>query len=369
MKFAGERLGGGKLLAAGVAVLMGVGLLTRSEDLAYGIVQGLRVSGGILIPSLFPFMILCTYLVLTDAARVLSVPLRPLTKYLLRLPPEHGTVVFASLIGGYPVGAKMISGLLERGKLDKPTAERMMAFCFNGSPAFIITAVGAGILLDRRVGVALFGAQIMASFGVGVILSFKAPRIQASRAKTRNEGGAQVFVSAVISSSSAMLNVCAFATIFSGLLFMIRGIGFPLWLAELLRLDSGLADAFISGFFEVTAGCMSSAKFGGETAIVLVSIFCSWGGLSSIFQVIALFGETKLRWRLFFVARALHCVLAAVLSLVLYRAFLGEVSVMMHGAAPVMARGGNHWLTAACLLAMCAMLTISPTGKAYRIDR
>ena len=144
MKLAGERIGGGKLLAAMLAAVVGVGILTRSQDLAQGIAQGLRVSAGVLIPALFPFMILSTYLILTDGARILSIPLRPVTKYLFRLPAEHGAVVFISLIGGYPVGGKMISGLLEQGKLDGPTAERMIALCFGASPAFVITAVGAG---------------------------------------------------------------------------------------------------------------------------------------------------------------------------------------------------------------------------------
>ena len=190
MKLAGERIGGGKLLAAVAAAVMGVVLLTCSDDLAQGIAQGLQISGNVLIPSLFPFMILCTYLVLTDGARILSIPLRPLTKYLLRLPPEYGAVVFASLIGGYPVGGKMISGLVRQGGLDKPTAQRMMAFCFGPSPAFMITAVGAGILLDRRLGVMLFCAQIIASLGVGFILSLGVPLPQKKKhaAKGRERG-------------------------------------------------------------------------------------------------------------------------------------------------------------------------------------
>jgi len=362
MKFLDKGIGFGRSASALVAAIVGVGLIYHSDDLAQGIAQGLRVSGGVLIPSLFPFMILSTFIVLTGASRILSLPLRPLTKHLFRLPQEHGAVVFISLIGGYPVGAKMISELIERGRLDKPTAERMIAFCFTGSPAFIITAVGAGILFDRSLGIALYCAQVIASLAVGFILSRSAPRIQTSRVDTKTESGARAFVSAVTSSCLAMLHICAFATLLSGLLFMLRGMGFPVWLSELLRIDSSLADAIASGFFEVVAGCISAAQLDGG-AIVLISIFCSWGGLSSIFQVVALLGETKLRWRLFFVGRVLHCIFAAILSFALHRAFFGETFAMAQEAAPIIGYSGNRWLIAVCLLAMCTMLTASAKSR------
>ena len=367
MKLAGERTLGGKLIAAILAAAVGVGILTRADDLAQGIAQGLQVSGGVLIPALFPFMILSTYLVLTDGARILSIPLRPLTKHIFRLPPEHGAVVLVSLIGGYPVGGKMISSLTEQGKLDKPVAERMIALCFGASPAFVITAVGGGILLDRRVGVILFCAQVIASLAVGLILSLGGGLPPPSRAQTKEPGAVQAFVSAVTGSCSAMLNMCAFATVFSGLLFVIRGSPLPLWLAAVTGVDAPTAQSLIAGFFEVTAGCMSGGQLGGQRAILLISVFCSWGGLSSIFQVVALFGRTKLRWKTFFVGRAIHCALSAALSVAAYRAILTDVPAMAHEAQPVIAQNTNHWLSALCLLAMCAMLTAAPKNRPDKV--
>ena len=353
-------------LNAALAALIGVGLLTRSSDIAQGILQGLRISGEVLIPALFPFMALCAYLVMTDGARILSIPLRPLTKYLFRLPGEVGAVVLASLIGGYPVGAKMVSTLLERERIDQKTARRMMALCYGSSPSFVITAVGAGMLLDKRAGVALFAAQIIASLVVGLLFSLRTPIPRAGRKTPKMKGGGSAFVSAVTAASSAMLTMCAFAVLFSGLLYMVQGSGLHLLLARPLGIDPVLAAALIAGLFEVTSGSAQAAALGGERAILLVSLFTSWGGLSVIFQVAAIFGGNGMPWKSFLLGRATHMTVAAAISVTLYRLFFfEEIAVLAQPIVqPIVAVGGSRsWLTALCLLAMCAMLT---TGTGHK---
>jgi len=352
-------------LAAALAVLMSVGLLTRSEDIAQGITRGLIISGQVLIPALFPFMALCSYIILTDAARILSIPLRPLTKYVFRLPPEHGTVVLMSFVGGYPAGGRMISGLLEQGRVDTHTAERMLGFCYGPSPAFLITAVGAGMLFDRRAGMILFCAQVISAVLVGFILSLKAPWPSGKSSGPKMKGGAGAFVSAVTSASATMFNLCAFAVFFSGLLYLIKGSGAAEWLGSLFHAEPDFALTLIAGFLEVTSGSAYASLLGGARAILLISFFCSWGGLSSVFQIISFFGKTKLRLKIFFMSRILHCFLAAAISLILYRFFSADTPVMFSGVQPLMMQNSRSWLSALCLIAMIVMLTMKPR----RLDR
>ena len=355
-------------LSAALAALMGVGLITRSEDIAQGILRGLQISGGVLIPALFPFMALSIYLIITDGARLLSIPLRPLTRYLFRLPDEVGAVVLASLIGGYPVGAKMISTLLEEGRLDQKTAGRMMALCYGSSPSFVIVAVGAGMLLDRRAGVALFAVQIIASLAVGFLFSLGEPIPRAVRKIPKVKGGGSAFVSAVMAASSAMLTMCAFAVLFSGLLYMVRGSGLHLLLAGLPGVDPALAGTLIAGMFEVTSGSAAAAELGGGRAILFISLCTSWGGLSVIFQVASIFGGKGMPWKPFLLGRAAHMILAAAISATFYRTFaFEEVAVLaLPAVQPALAAGGGRsWLTALCLLAMCAMLTVGTGRKGH----
>ncbi|MCL2857253.1 MAG: hypothetical protein FWE19_05990 [Oscillospiraceae bacterium] len=354
---------------AWLLVLLGIGLLTRSQDIAAGVMQGLRISGTVLIPALFPFMVFSSFLVLSGGARIISVPLSLITKYVFRLPGQHGVVVLASLIGGYPVGGKMISTLLEQGMIDRSTAERMLGFCYGPSPSFMISAVGAGMLFDIRLGALLFAAQIVASALVGVIFSLKAPQPAKEKASIKTGGVVSAFVVAVNGASSAMINMCAFAVLFSGLLYLIKGSGAIEFLAAATRLSPDFIGALSAGLLEVTSGSAYAAVLGGQARIVLIAVFGAWGGLSAIFQVVSLFGKTHLSWRYFLVGRVLHCIFAAALSLAFYRllyAAMSAVPTILHSAMPVMHSDNRDWVAAVCLLVMCAILT---SNQEQDVDR
>jgi len=349
--------------------LLGVGLLTRSEDIAAGVAQGLRISGTVLIPALFPFMAFSSFLVLSGGARILSIPLSLITKYVFRLPGQHGVVVLASLIGGYPVGGKMIATLLEQDMLDRPTAERMLGFCYGPSPSFMISAVGAGMLFDIRLGALLFAAQIAASILVGIICSLKAPLPTKEKAPPKTKGLIDAFVTAVSGASSAMINMCAFAVLFSGLLYFIKGSGAIELIVGVARLSPELVSAITAGLLEVTSGSAYAAGLGGQVSIVLIAVFGAWGGLSAIFQVVSLFRKTKINWKYFLIGRVLHCTFAAAFSLVFYRvlyAAMSAVPAMLHAVLPVMNSNSRDWVAAVCLLVMCAMLTLS---RGQGVDR
>ena len=55
-----------------------------------------------------------------------------------------------SLIGGFPIGAKMTAELYCDGRLTENQAQRLNMFCMNAGPAFTVTAVGVSMLSSRR---------------------------------------------------------------------------------------------------------------------------------------------------------------------------------------------------------------------------
>ncbi len=78
-------------------------------------------------------------------------------------------------IGGYPVGAKTAISLYENGMCTKTEAERLLAFCNNSGPAFILGVVGAGVFASSRVGVLLYLAHAAASICIGILFRFTRP--------------------------------------------------------------------------------------------------------------------------------------------------------------------------------------------------
>ena len=72
-------------------------------------------------------------------------------------------------IGGYPIGAKSVITLYKNGSITKSEAERLLSFCNNSGPSFILGVVGAGVFSSGKVGFLLYAAHAAASVCIGVL--------------------------------------------------------------------------------------------------------------------------------------------------------------------------------------------------------
>lgn len=338
---------------------LGMGLLIDAKAVADGVRRGLEMSGGILIPSLFPFMVLSVFLSLTDYARILSLPLRPVTTRVFKLPAELGIVVLLSLIGGYPVGAKMIAGLLEQGRIQQATAERMLCFCVNSGPSFLIAAVGVGMFFDRTAGIILFATQTAATLLIGWLISMRVPRQQTPMYNKPAYRGAAALVMAVQGATTSMLVMCAFAMLFSGLQSIMLSGSLFTWLANVLPVGKEVLEALASGLLEVTTGCIAAAKIGGQLGFGLASVMVSFSGLSVLFQIFSCFGSRKIRFRPLVFSRIAHAGLSTAMALPLYHHFCRYSAAAASMAVPQFQADAHTTLISVCLLGMCTIFSLS----------
>jgi sporulation integral membrane protein YlbJ len=340
------------VLTALALAALGLGFVREGAAVAEGVRRGLTVCGNILIPSLFPFMALSVFLAGTEYGRVLSRPLWPVTTRLLRLPGELGVVVLLSLIGGYPVGAKMVAALLEEGRVDRATAERMLCFCVNAGPPFVITAVGAGMFASAKTGMILFASQTAATLLIGFLVSRRAKSRERKRLPPLSADKAAVFVQAVNSAASGMFAMCAFAILFSGVLALANSFT-----------DNTIVRGLLAGLLEVTAGSSAASRLGGLGGFVLTSCVLSFGGCSVLFQIMSCFRGLAISFRPFLLSRAAHMGLAAAIALPLYLLLGESAPVWLARTPPTLYATSGTALLSVCLLAMCAILTLNIPDK------
>ena len=138
-----------KYLLAASAAAAAVGLLWKTKEVSEGVRAGLGSCAAVIIPSLFPFMILAGLIAATQAGAVLSRAVSGFTRRVIGMPENLGAVLLMSFVGGFPVGARMLSDMLARREIDRETAERALCCCVNAGPSFLISAVGAGMLGSR----------------------------------------------------------------------------------------------------------------------------------------------------------------------------------------------------------------------------
>ena len=71
--------------------------------------------------------------------------------------------------------------LLKSGSITRREAGRMLLFCVNAGPAFVVSTVGAGLLGNARYGVVLLAAHMLASLTIGWPAVFLERRFPAGR--------------------------------------------------------------------------------------------------------------------------------------------------------------------------------------------
>lgn len=317
-------------------------LLIWSDAVRGGVLDGLRVSGQIVIPSLYPFMALSGMLAQSEAGELIGRPLAPLARRVFRLPPCLGPVLLLSALGGYPVGAKLLSIQLEQGRITRQQAERALCFCCNAGPSFVVTAVGARLMGSARAGMALLFIHLITSLFIGLLLARGQPIPKKQREKARGLPPGEALVTGVSGAASGIFTICAYVVIFSALGALLKESGICARIAgalsALLPLPGGqeTVAALLLAPLEVTSGCIACAALPGRLPLILIPFFLSFAGLSIFFQIRATLQGYALHFGRFFACRVLHGALTAACAYPLLRRMACHpVAAFRNAAVPV----------------------------------
>lgn len=341
----------GTLVCVGFAVI----LIRYGNQAAFGAALGIRLCLQTVIPSLFCFMVLTEFLVKSGFYRLLSAPLAPVCRHLFRLPEQLGSVVVLSWFGGFPMGAKSLSNLLEQGDIDPADAQRMMLYCCCAGPSFIITAVGRGMFGNPAAGYLLYGIQLLVSFCFAVVLgrihtgtrstaqlANPSKSLAVYRQSSRTPIG-NAFVLSVNQSVLAMVQMCGFIVLFQAISALLEPI-----------LPQGIARCLLMGALEVTNGCKLASKL--PMGLVYASCFLSFSGISVISQLVGILQNSSVAIKPFLLSRLLHAFCSGSLTLLYLRLFPQAAAVFSSCSQPVPLSDANTPALTFCLIMMSALL-------------
>ena len=307
---------------AGVAtIVVAVIMLRFPQALANGVSRGLSVCSSVIIPTLYPFMILAG--VLTDSP-LCTHPNKlsaAVTQRLFRLPACCGTAILLSLVGGYPAGALAIGRLRGSGRITAAQARRMTRFCVNGGPGFIVSTVGAGLLGSARAGWLLFAAHAATSLLMGVILA-RTDKVW----MTAEENAVPVtpphpFAQTVQDTCAALLTMCGFVLLAAAGLSVWEASGLPAALQAVSNIPAAAWSTAAAMLTEVSCGCIAIAG-SGTLAPFWLCLCLGWGGLSVQGQLaVALKGKDGERMLdgAFFGGRLVHGCVSGLIATGLFR--------------------------------------------------
>ena len=201
---------------------------------------GIQICLNSLIPSLFFFMALSSFLMQSGIGDKMFYPLcYPLSK-MFRIEKKFVPIFCFSLLGGYPIGPKLIADAISKKEMSPKTGARMLAFCVNCGPAFLISAVSVPIFHNYRIGMIVYLSQILSAFCIGCLLGRKKTESPFSKVLTQNQQYAHLsfsneFVIAVQTSVKSMALICAFVVAFTGISQVLKDTGMIHAISSLLQ--------------------------------------------------------------------------------------------------------------------------------------
>ena len=268
--------------AAAAVVAAAILFLAYAATSEEAVCDALRICSAVIVPSLFPYMVVSSLIVRFGAAkelgRIFAVP----TGKLLRLPGSAAGAVLLGALCGFPVGARSACELYERGEIGREDAERLIAVANNTGPAFVVEVIGAHYWGNRLFGLFLYAAQILSALLIGAVAahlshSSAAPDdVPPPAHKTVRSDLLTSLADAVSSSALSVIAVCGFIVFFA----VVTAIGECLLRA--LHLD--FLTPFAAVFLEFSSGCAKAASLGGYTGAFLTGFAVGWSGISVFAQ-------------------------------------------------------------------------------------
>lgn len=329
-----------------------------------GALEGLKFCGDILIPSLFPFMVLSSLIVRCGLSDKVSKILDFIMNKLFRLSGACGISFLLSMLGGYPVGARGIIALLEKGNISKKQAECMALFMVGGGPAFIVFVVGDELLKDRTLGLILWGCQLISQ----IVLSVAVSRIWGVKNDTENRiiktektSFSYALVQSCGDGAAGIINMCAMVVLFSALLGIINSIGLSELITDVLLfygVSSPAAHSLFPVLWEVTSGCDICADTGA--GVILFAFAIGWGGVCVHFQVFSVLGGLSFSKLKFFLCRFCQGAISAVLTYIALLFYTPSTQVFSNLNRPAEIHGSAEThIGSIALFFMCVIFLIS----------
>lgn len=297
------RFGRKRLVAAALVTFICCGLMVVFPTTAlYSARKGISLWMTDVLPALLPFFICANFLQSIGVIRLLKSGVFPF---------------IMSVLSGYPMGAKIIGDLKRQDEISLNETCRLMSFCSTSGPAFMVGAVGAGMLGSGTMGAIIAAAHYAGALANGVLFTAIFGRDGSSSittGKLQQRSLQESFTESIVMSLKSLGIILAYIVLFMFVTDLLH-------LSGVLSLAPGQEmRALIKGILEMTVGCGAVAECSGAADIVkctLCAFIISWGGLSVMGQTMSMLSGTGISMRYIFISKLSHGLFSAAAAFVL----------------------------------------------------
>lgn len=286
-------------------VIMGAGTIFFSKEVSGGINEGIYFCVTVLVPSIFPFMIISSLTAKLNLGFT-GKTFNRITNSLFGLSAKTVFTVLIGISGGFPVAAKGISVLYKNGSISEREAAKAAYTAVGAGPGFLITYIGIRLLNSFDAGAALFSSQIISVIILGIInriIFGKGDYNSKFEIKTKINTF-EAFISSVSDAVYAVIEMCAVVCVFSSII-------------KVIEKYSGERD-IVNIILEVSRACYKLSENGN---IVLIAFAVGFGGICVHIQIFQALGSIKIKKGLFFFYRIIQGGITAALTYLFCKVF------------------------------------------------
>ncbi|MBQ8636575.1 MAG: hypothetical protein IJ423_01085 [Clostridia bacterium] len=287
--------------------------------------SGMTLCADVLVPSLFPFFVCSGLLIYSGFCESLSKIFGKVMMPLFNINGSGAAAFILGIISGYPLGAQTAIKLYENKSISQTECERLLAFCNNSGPLFILGSVGVAIYHSPRLGMMLYFSHILAAVTVGVLFRFYKSNNEISQQRvyekeTKSMG--EIFSVALSGSIKSILTVCGAVVFFSVVANLV---------ADLL--PNGIIRTVFIALSELTSGIkgISQMPLATGTKLILSSAAAGFAGFCVHLQVMSVAAGKKVSLVPYIAGKVMHAILAAIYTAILLRFFPVTATVFARG--------------------------------------
>lgn len=279
-----------------------------------------------ILPTTFPFIVICNLLIYYDGITLYSKFLGPLICKPLGLSKNCSFPIVASILCGYPLGAKYCVDLYSMEYIEKNEYERLLNIASNVGPLFLIGSVAGTLLGNLALGYILLIGNYSSLIFIGFITKKKRTSIKVSslscpKYEIINFGSA--IKNAVQNGINTALSIGGFIVIFSVLITLIKNnVYFSIMFEQLenfFSLPVGTLYFLFLGSIEMTNGCslISTLSLPLPLKLSMISFLCSFSGLAVIAQVSSFVSDTKIHYSKYVFLKLIQGIFSFIITYIL----------------------------------------------------
>lgn len=275
-------------------------LILDSQTAVMGAREGLTLCTQSLIPTLFPFFVLTSFL--TSSLLGTDLPFLKHFRKIMGIPVGCESIMIPAFLGGYPAGAQCIGQSYRDGNLPQLAAQKLLLFCNNAGPSFLFGILGP-IFPEKHYLWTIWMIQILSAILCSLIFAGSG---QESSSVTKKEPSLTVALNV---SLRGMASVCGWVILFRMIIAFLHR--WFLW-----RLPA-VCQVILMGSLELTNGCCALILIEDiRIRYLICSAMLSFGGLCVTMQTASAIGNLSIYpYVLAKLLQSIYCILLSTVIL------------------------------------------------------